>query len=179
VEEFDDLTATAMRSITEQQAEEAIEASHRALALYRGDFLYQATDADWATCERNRLCARFVLVSTQLADLLTRRGDYREALAVLEPVLTMEPWNEDATVLTMRCYAKTGARSLAAAAYRSCAGALTSEFGITPGAHTVRVYEQIRSGAPLEQRGRLSQALERRVPRLPSPPVPGAARPAQ
>jgi DNA-binding SARP family transcriptional activator len=179
VEEFDDLTATAMRSIKEQRADEAIEVSGYALALYRGDFLYQATDADWATCERNRLCARFVMLSNQLADLLTRRGDYREALAVLEPVLNMEPWNEDATVLTMRCYAKTGARSLAAAVYRSCADALTIEFGITPGAHTVRVYEQIRSGAPPEERGRLSQGLDRRGPRLSSPPVPGAARPAQ
>jgi DNA-binding SARP family transcriptional activator len=179
VEEFDDLAATAMRSLKEQRAEEAIEASRCALALYRGDFLYQATNADWATCERNRLCTRFVLLSIQLGDLLTRRGDYRDALTVLEPVLTMEPWNEDATVLTMRCYAKTGARSLAATAYRSCAEALTSEFGIAPGARTVRVYEQIRSGAPPEQRGRLSQALDRRAPRLPSPPVPGAARPAQ
>jgi DNA-binding SARP family transcriptional activator len=179
VEEFDDLTAAAMRSMKEQRAEEAIEASRGALALYRGDFLYQATDADWATCERNRLCARFVLLSIQLGDLLTRRGDYRDALAVVEPVLIMEPWNEDATVLTMRCYAKTGARSLAATAYRSCADALTSEFGIAPGARTVRVYEQIRSGAPPEQRGRLSQAPARRAPRLPSPPVPGAARPAQ
>lgn len=179
VEEFDDLTAIAMRSMKEQRAEEAVEACRCALELYRGDFLCQATDADWATCERNRLCARFVLLSIQLGDLLTRRGDYREALAVLEPVLNMEPWNEDATVLTMYCYAQTGARSLAATAYRSCSEALTSEFGIAPGAQTVGVYEQIRSGAPPEERGRFSQALDRRAPRLSSPPVPGAARPAQ
>ena len=50
-----------------------------ALELYRGDFLRQATDADWATSERNRLCARFVLLSIQLGELLTRRGDCRAA----------------------------------------------------------------------------------------------------
>lgn len=179
VEEFDDLVSTAMRSVMDQRPDEAIEVSRKALELYRGDFLSRASDADWATCERNRLCARFVLLSIQLGELLTRRGDYRAALAVLDPVLGMEPWNEDATVLKMRCYAKAGARSMATTAYRSCVDALTSEFGIMPAARTVRVYEQIRSAAPTEERGRLTQARGRTARRLPLPPVPDVARPAQ
>jgi DNA-binding SARP family transcriptional activator len=87
----------------------------------------------------------------------------------------MEPWNEDATVLKMRCYAKTGARSMAATAYRACAEALAREFGIKPAVHTVSVYEQIRSAAPAEQHGRLGQARDRTAPRPPSLPAPGAA----
>jgi DNA-binding SARP family transcriptional activator len=148
VEVFDGLVSAAMRTIMEHRVDEAIEVSRAALELYRGDFLRQATEADWATSERNRLCARFVLLSIQLGELLIRRGDCREALAVLDPVLSTEPWNEDATVLKMRCYAKTGARSMAAAAYRACAEALASEFGIKPATHTVSVYEQIRSDVP-------------------------------
>jgi DNA-binding SARP family transcriptional activator len=179
VEVFDGLVSAAMRSIMEQRVDEAIEVSEAALELYRGDFLRQATDADWATCERNRLCARFVLLSIQLGALLTRRGDCRAALAVLDPVLSMEPWNEDATVLKMRCYAKTGASSMAATAYRACAEALASEFGINPAAHTVSVYEQIRSAAPAEERGRLTKARDRTAPRPPSIPGPDAVRPAQ
>jgi DNA-binding SARP family transcriptional activator len=177
VEEFDDLVSLAMRSVMEQRPDEAIELSRTALELYRGDFLSRATDADWATSERNRLCARFMLLSIQLGELLTRRGDYRAALAVLDPVLCIEPWNEDATVLKMRCYAKAGARSMATTAYRSCVEALTSEFGITPAARTVRVYEQIRSAAPTEERGPLTRARDRTARRLPVPPVPDAARP--
>jgi len=146
VEAFDGLVSAAMRTIMEGRLDEAIEVSQAALELYRGDFLRQATDADWATPERNRLCARFVLISIQLGELLIRRGDCRGALAVVNPVLSTEPWNEDATVLTMRCYVQTGARSMAATAYRACAEALASEFGIKPAAHTVSVYEQIRSG---------------------------------
>jgi DNA-binding SARP family transcriptional activator len=167
-----------MRTIVGQRVDEAIEVSRAALELYRGDFLCQSTDADWATAERNRLCSRFMLLSIQLGELLTRRGDCRAALAVVDPVLSMEPWNEDATVLKMRCHAQTGARSMAATAYRACVEALASEFGIKPAAHTVSVYEQIRSAAPAEQRGRLSQAQDRTASRPPALPAPDASRPA-
>jgi DNA-binding SARP family transcriptional activator len=179
VEEFDDLVSTAVRSFTAQRADEAIELAQEALELYRGDFLCQATDADWATTERNRLRARFVLLSIQLGELLARRGDYGPALAVVDPVLSMEPWNEDATVLKMRCHAQTGARSMAAAAYRSCSEALTCEFGITPATQTTRVYDQIRCAGPAEPRSGLTAARARTPPQRPSPPVPDAARPSR
>jgi DNA-binding SARP family transcriptional activator len=179
VEEFDDLVSIVARSVTAQRADEAIELSRRALELYRGDFLCQASDADWTTTERNRLRVRFVLLSVQLGGLLARRGDYGLALAVVDPVLSMEPWNEDATVLKMRCYAQTGARSMAAAAYRSCAEALTCEFGITPAAHTIRVYDQIRSAGQAKHRGGLTAARDRTPPRPPSLPMPDAARPSR
>ena len=179
VEIFDGLVSAATRSTIEQREDEAIEVSWAALELYRGDFLRQAIDADWATSERNRLCARFVLLSIQLGKLLIRRGDCRVAMAVIDPVLSMEPWNEDAAVLKMRCYANTGNRSMATTAYRDCAEALASEFGIKPAAHTVRVYEQIRSAAPAGQRGVLTQAQDRTTPRAPSLPAPDAVRPGQ
>jgi DNA-binding SARP family transcriptional activator len=179
VEEFDDLVSTAVRSFTAERADEAIGLSREALELYRGDFLCQATGADWTTTERNRLRARFVLLSIQLGGLLARRGDYGPALAVVDPVLSMEPWNEDATVLKMGCHARTGARSMAAAAYRSCAEALTREFGIRPAAQTIRVYDQIRSAGPAGPGGGLTAARDRTPPRPPAPPVPDAARPSR
>ena len=86
---------------------------------------------------------------------------------MVEPALNLEPWNEDATVITMNCHARSGARSLAAAVYRSCADALTIEFGIIPGAQTWRVYDQIRSGAPPEDRDELSGIPGRRTPHYP------------
>jgi len=148
VEAFDDLATAASRCLSAQRADEAIELGQQALEFYRGDFLGQVTDADWATPERNRLRARFVQVSIHLGELLTKRGDQGTALTVVDPVLSMEPWNEDATVIKMRCHAQTGARSMAAAAYRSCAEALNCEFGIIPAAQTTRVYDQIRGSEP-------------------------------
>ncbi len=148
VEAFDDLAAAASRCLSAQRADEAIELGQQALEFYRGDFLGQVTDADWATPERNRLRARFVQVGIHLGELLTKRGDHGAALTVVDPVLSMEPWNEDATVIKMRCHAQTGARSMAAAAYRSCVEALNCEFGIIPAAQTTRVYDQIRGSEP-------------------------------
>lgn len=153
VEEFDRLSSAAVRHPPTERADEVIKLCQEALELYRGDFLCQATEADWTTAERNRLGARFVLVSVHLGGLLARRGDYGRALAVIDPLLNMEPWNEDATMIKMRCHAQSGARSMAVAAYRSCAEALTREFGITPTAETIRVYDQIRSATPAGHRG--------------------------
>ena len=145
VEEFDVLASAAALCLTRQQAGRAIELSQHALELYRGDFLSQVTEADWATTERNRLRARFVQLGVDLGQLLVSRGEHERALAAVDPVLRMEPWNEDATVVKMACHARTGARSLAAAAYRSCAEALSCEFGMAPAARTTRVHEQIRT----------------------------------
>ncbi len=146
VEEFDDVAAAAARCFTARRYGESIELCRRAVNLYRGDYLSQVAGADWATAERNRLRTRFVQLSIHLGELLAGRGDHAAALAVVDPVLGMEPWNEEATVIIMRCHARTGAPSMAAAAYRTCAAALTREFGITPAAQTSRVYDQIRSG---------------------------------
>ncbi len=179
VEDFDDLASAASRCFATQRCDEAIGSGQQALELYRGDFLCQATGADWATAERNRLRTRFVQLSIHLGELLARRGDQEAALAVVDPVLSMEPWNEDATVIAMRCHAHGGARSMAAAVYRSCAAALTREFGITPAAQTSRVYDQIRSAEPPGNRGGLTSDRARTRPRLPSPPTSGAARPSR
>ncbi|MGD0927457.1 MAG: BTAD domain-containing putative transcriptional regulator [Streptosporangiaceae bacterium] len=179
VEEFDDLGSAASHCFTAHQADEAIELGRRALKLYRGDFLCRVTGADWTTTERNRLRTRFVQLSVHLGELLARRGDHAAALAVVDPVLSMEPWNEDATVIKMRCHAHSGARSMAAAAYRSCVEALNCEFGLTPAAQTISVYDQIRAAEPTGNHSGLTTARGRTGPRLPSLPASGSTQPSR
>ena len=178
-EEFDDLGSAASRCLAASRPDEAIELGQQALLLYRGDFLGQVTGADWATAERNRLRARFVQLGIHVGELLAGRRDHAGALAVIDPVLSLEPWNEDATVIKMNCHADSGARSLALAAYRSCAEALNCEFGIAPAAQTRRVYDRIRAAEPPGNRGGLSGARSRTGSRPPSPPASGSSRPSR
>jgi DNA-binding SARP family transcriptional activator len=175
-EEFDDLGSAASRCLAARRPDEAIELGQQALLLYRGDYLCQVTGADWATAERNRLRARFVQLSIHVAELLARRTDHAGALALIDPVLSLEPWNEDATVIKMNCHAGSGARSLALAAYRSCAQALNCEFGIAPAAQTRRVHDQIRAAGPPGNQGGLSGDRNRTRSRPLSPPASGSAR---
>jgi len=108
-EEFDHLGSAASRCFAARRTDEAIELGQQALRLYRGDFLSQVTSADWPTAERNRLRARFVQLSVHVGELLAERADHTGALAVVDPVLGSEPWNEDATVIKMTCHARSGA----------------------------------------------------------------------
>jgi DNA-binding SARP family transcriptional activator len=179
VEEFDDLGSAASRCFAARRPDEAIELGQQALRLYRGDFLCQVTGVDWATLERNRLRARFVQLSIHVGELLTRRGDHAGALVVVDPALSVEPWNEDATVIKMNCHASCGARSLAVAAYRSCAEALNYELGAVPAAQTRRVYDQIRAAEQPGDRDDFSGNRTRTEPRPPSPPASGSARPSR
>jgi DNA-binding SARP family transcriptional activator len=174
VEEFDDVGSAAARCFAARRTGEAIELGRQALRLYRGDFLCQVTSADWPTAERNRLRARFVQLSIHVGELLTERADHAGALAVIDPVVSGEPWNEDATVIKMACHARTGARSLATAAYRSCAEALHHEFGIAPAARTSRLYEEIRALEPAGNGGTLTAGRSRTRPPPPSPPASGS-----
>jgi DNA-binding SARP family transcriptional activator len=178
-EEFDYLGSAASRCFAGRRPDEAIELGQQALRLYRGDFLCQVTSADWPTAERNRLRARFVQLSIHVGELLAERADHTGALAVIDPVLSSEPWNEDATVIKMACHAESGARSLATAAYRSCAEALYREFGITPAAQTSHLYDQIRAVEPPGNRGGLTADRSRTRPRPLSPPASGSGRPSR
>jgi len=179
VEEFDEIGSAASRCFAARRPDEAIELGQQALRLYRGDFLGQVTGVDWATVERNRLRARFVQLSIHVGELLARRGDHAAALVVVDPALSLEPWNEDATVIKMNCHASSGARSLAIAAYRSCADALNCEFGIVPAAQTRRAYDQIRAAFSPGDRDEFSGNPSRTRPQPPSPPASGSARPSR
>ena len=178
-EEFDHLGSAAARCLAARRPDEAIDLGQQALRLYRGDFLGQVTSADWATAERNRLRARFVQLSIHVGELLAGRGDHAGALALVDPVLSLEPWNEDAAVIKMNSHAHDGARSLAIAAYRSCAEALNEEFGITPAVQTSRLCDRIRAAEPPGPRGGLSRDPSPARPRPPAPPAPGSARPSR
>lgn len=174
VEEFDRLVSAAGERQAKNHIDEAFELCRVATRLYRGDFLSDAIEIDWTAAERNRLRARYGVLCNQLAELHAARGEHRCAIAVLDRVLSQDPWNEDSARIKMRCYVEQGQSSLALSAFKSCAQALDRELGIRPSADTLRLYHEILA-EPRRAAGAVTAAADRRQSRPPPAAVPAAA----
>ncbi len=128
------------------------ETVHRAVDLYRGDFLegFYVRDApdfeDWWLTERGRLRDMMLGALRSLADRHAREGHLDEAIALTRRLLDLEPWREAAQRRLMTWLALNGQRSAALAQYKICRRALDDELAVEPAEETEALYERIRQG---------------------------------
>lgn len=78
-EEFSNICAETCKLIA-QDSEEAVATFHRALDLYRGDFLQEAKSEEWVWTTRNHY--RDILIETMIKidNFLRAKGEYEQAL---------------------------------------------------------------------------------------------------
>ncbi|MCW5623030.1 MAG: bacterial transcriptional activator domain-containing protein [Burkholderiales bacterium] len=119
--------------------------TERTLALYRGAFLPDDSDASFAIAMRERLRAKFVHALGELGRQLESSGRYDDAigwyLRGLEADAVIEPFHQG----LMRCYAALDRRTEAIAAYRRLRQTLSVMLGLQPSATTERLYQSLRS----------------------------------
>lgn len=127
-------------------------------ALYQGPFLHQFFLADstafeeWALLQREHLHRRALFALTQLALYHEARGEYTLAIHVCEQQLALDPWREEAHLQMMRVLGLSGQRSAALNQYEICRRTLADELGVEPSNETKCLYEQIRTGALVNER---------------------------
>jgi DNA-binding SARP family transcriptional activator len=102
--EFERLLDDALRAERRGAPSLALRAYRQALPLYRGDYLVDLPDADWASVERDRLRVRYVTAATRAGELLLATGDHDAALAFGYSVLRVDRWAESAYRLLMAVY---------------------------------------------------------------------------
>lgn len=128
--------------------------------LYRGEFLsgfyvHRAPAFEaWVLEQREQLHTLVVDALFSLVQDYTECADYAAALAANRRLLGMEPWSEPVHRQQMVLLARTGKRSAALAQYEACRHILAEEFGVEPLPETVALYEQIRSGAEVQNGNR-------------------------
>ena len=103
-----------------------------ALALYRGEFLADEPYAVWAMREREELRDQAAQLLRVLSDLAVARGDDRAAMAFLEQLSEMEPFDNDVHRVLIETALRSGRRSRAQRQYRVFELRLQRTFGEAP-----------------------------------------------
>ena len=125
---------------------------HRAVALYRGDFLADiplvespAFD-EWALIQREAFRRKVGRILRSLIFLSEARQDFQEASRYARRLVEIEPWDEENHRLLMRALAQAGNRSAALKQYENCQKVMFNEFAVETTKETTALYEAIRNG---------------------------------
>lgn len=150
---------TCLRGVKQGPGQEAgslarhfIGSMHRAVELYRGDFLANFFLADcaafeeWALSKREQLRQQALIVLDWLADHYEQQADYEPACHYARRLVDLDAFREESHRRLMRLLSLSGQRNAALAQYQTCRQLLLAELGVRPAAETVLLYEQIRAG---------------------------------
>ena len=145
---------TGLVALREGDAERAAAALGRAAALYRGEFLADEPDAEWAVHERDRLRALAGRVLRALAGMQLRAGELDAAAEQLRRLAELEPLDVDAQRQHLTLLLRRGRRSEAARRYEVICRRFRRAFGEDP---SFELAELVRM-----QAGRVSASAARR-----------------
>ena len=124
VDEFERHLGAAARAEDEGTPSGALDHYLAACALYRGDLLADATDAEWLDRDRAHYRTRFVSAAGRAAQLLVGHGDPERAEELAKRALEVDPWNEDAYTVLASAALLRGNRAAARTALSQCLSAL-------------------------------------------------------
>jgi DNA-binding SARP family transcriptional activator len=139
----------------DEPSDRALAAWQRAIDLYQGDLLSAFRYDDWCLAIRERLRDDYLDGLFLLARVALTRGEPERARELAARMVEMEPAEERAHRLLMRCYALLGRPAEAVRQFERCRAALDEELAARPAAATLALLETIHAGAALggEERG--------------------------
>jgi len=122
----------------------AVEAYHRAVGLYTGDFLAQ-DEADWAQEYRQWNRTRVLQALSFLRNEAIRRGDVSEAAQWSQATLEIDQYHENSYRTLMSVHASRGERGQVKLWYELCARRL-EELSVDPEPTTSAIYARALGG---------------------------------
>jgi DNA-binding SARP family transcriptional activator len=129
VDQFEQAAAAGMHAAAAEDVGAAMDHLTRALSFYQGDFLADEPYAEWAMAERDRLRSLAADALRVAAALCGRLGDEEAAVAHLERLADLEPFDADVHRELIRLALRRGRRSDAVRRYQSFRRRMLSTFG--------------------------------------------------
>jgi len=166
--DFDEHIISAKRHAHDHlhTCETCIEHLTKAVTSYRGEFLEDMLLGDvtgfqeWIVLRRERHFRTMLDALQLLTRAYYKQNNYDQAYYFAWRYVDMAPLEEPAHRLLMRLLALSGRRNAALQQYEFCKSIIEREFGIEPAYETRQLYEQIKSGIPIEKidTGRLTSS---------------------
>ena len=122
---------------------QAIDAYHKAIALYRGPLFEDDVTGEWYLPEQRHLTELYLQALEHVAEIHFGLGELSEAVRFGQLAIGNDPCCEPIHRMLMRCYASQRQQQLVSRQYRVCVTALHDELGIPPGEETVELYRQL------------------------------------
>ncbi len=143
IDEFENLCATAHR-LGNNDRKAAIDLYFEAFELYKGDFLAEDLDSEWALLPREYYRRLLIESAIEAASLLIEIKDFSRGYRLLKKVVKIDPYVEELQILLMKTL--LGLKNLKAAAehYSYCSSLLYKELGVKPSEEWKQLYKQIR-----------------------------------
>src|SRR6185436_545329 len=117
------------------------------LKLYRGTFLKEDEGEPWSVTTRERLRSRFIHALALATANLEREGRHELAIECYLRGIDCDPVIESFYQGLMRCYAHTGRRAEAVAAYRRLKHILSVALSLKPSPSTEQLHHRLRLDA--------------------------------
>jgi DNA-binding SARP family transcriptional activator len=106
--------------------------AERAIALYRGTFLFGETFCSCIVTYRERLRSKFLRMVVQAGRHWEKAGEWEKAIACYQKGLEVEPVSEEMCRGLISCNVRMGRAAEAHAIYQRCCKTLTTVLGVSP-----------------------------------------------
>ena len=127
----------------------AMAAYRLAEAIYHSPLLVEDRYEDWLVPQRQALQDSCLKVLSRLASQHFVTAAFEACAAVSNKMLEVDPCDEEAHRLLMRCYSRMGHSHLALRQYHFCVDALSRELNLIPSPQTVALSRDIRRRQPV------------------------------
>ncbi|MBI5038911.1 MAG: tetratricopeptide repeat protein [Nitrospirae bacterium] len=143
---FERILGRAEGVIKEGDRERAIPLMEKAIALYKGGFLADSQDYEWAMLLRERLRSKFLRYTGELGRIYENMGEFNKAIETLKKGIEVDPLAEEFYQRLIACYHRLGRRAEALAIYNNLRKIFSATIGLSPSPQTEAIYKTLLSG---------------------------------
>lgn len=133
------------------QLYQTLDRALEALAVFKGEFLANASGNLWALSMRTYYHGKYIKLARDAAGVLYEEGRLEEGIALCRSATTADPYDEETQLLMMKLLHAAGLTQSAIKHYEEVRGLFMDQLGVTPSQELAGFYRKLtRSGEPRE-----------------------------